>query len=756
MIDPVNPEFKNTPNSINRPKFGYVPVDPISKPVISILTPFFNTNEVFHETAKSIFSQSLQQWEWVIVNDGSTDKKSLEILEEYREIDPRIRIIDLPMNVGVSAARNIGFKNVRTKYVLKIDTDDLLETTAAEKWLWFIDAFPEYSFVKGINIGFGARNYLWDQGFHLGAQILKRNLVNPTCMIKTDVHQAVGGYDEDIRLGLEDWDFWLKCANAGFWGGTLFEYLDWYRNREDHSDRWANYNPEGISRFQKSIPQRYPNLTKQTFPKLKHQFQGAFANINLDIPCQNNLKKEKPRLLLIVPWLRVGGADQFNINLIKQLAYQGWEITVVATLDNYHPWHYEFSKLTPDIFILPNFLRVIDYPRFLKYIIQSRNHDIVMVTNSEFGYFILPYLRSYFPDIPFVDYNHIEEEHWKNGCHPREGVEYQYWLDGSIVASQHLKDWMVNRGANGNFIDVCYINVDTEYLKPDPAIKRSIRSELGIDEKTPVISYIGRIVEQKQPKVFAETIRKLKKNGNEFRAIVVGEGPDLPWLKSFINANKLSEIVIFTGNISNMEVKNYLNASDILFLPSKWEGIALTIYEAMACGIPVVGANVGGQKELVNNETGILINKEGLSQKEQAEKYAVILENIISNPKKIKEMGYAARQRVVDHFSLTAMGARMINLFEKAKSNNISNRNSKSYLPEYGYASAVLATEYSRISRGTEESLGPIDQSVLQLGWKKLFYLSVRKMFFTFYKKYELKIQWLPRFKEWLKEKLQR
>jgi hypothetical protein len=115
---------------------------------------------------------------------------------------------------------------------VQLDSDDLLETTAVEKWFWFLESYPEYAFCKGYSVGFGAREYLWDKSFHLGKTFLCENLVDPTSMIRKDIHTIVNGYDESIRQGLEDWDFWLRCASKGYWGGNIPEYLDWYRRRE--------------------------------------------------------------------------------------------------------------------------------------------------------------------------------------------------------------------------------------------------------------------------------------------------------------------------------------------------------------------------------------------------------------------------------------------------------------------------------------------------------------------------------------------
>ena len=231
MIDPRAPDFTNTPASPRRPRFGYALTDIDAPPEVTIVTPFYNTGPVFHETASSVLQQSFQQWEWLIINDGSTDAEALLVLEAYRDKDPRIRVIDHSANRGLSASRNTGFGAARSTYVVQLDSDDLLEPTAVEKWYWFLGSYPEFAFCKGYSLGFGAQEYLWKSGFHDGTAFLDKNRVDATSIIRKQVHRVTGGYDEANRAGLEDWDFWLRCASLGYWGGTIPEYLNWYRRR---------------------------------------------------------------------------------------------------------------------------------------------------------------------------------------------------------------------------------------------------------------------------------------------------------------------------------------------------------------------------------------------------------------------------------------------------------------------------------------------------------------------------------------------
>ncbi|MCS7291970.1 MAG: glycosyltransferase [Gloeomargarita sp. SKYBB_i_bin120] len=602
-IGPV--DFDNTPVSPKRPKYEYVLKDEIREPRVTIITPFFNTGQVFHETAKSVLGQSFQEWEWIIVNDGSSSPEALSILDGYRSIDRRIKIIDLPSNRGLSAARNIGIENASTDFVINLDSDDMLEPTAIEKYFWFLTSYPQFAFVQGYNFGFGAQEYLWQGGFHEREKFLEENRVTPNAMFHRSVALEVGGFDETNRDGLEDWDFWLKCANKGYWGDTIPEYLSWYRRRDDHKERWKNWDgAERQLRFAKLLRERYPDLWEKGMPKVYRHPVRPYHDISDQLPADNILKAFKKRLLIITAWLEMGGADKFNLDILRQLtSYHNYEISIVTTLPGNNSWYYEFAKYTPDIFILDHFLHLSDYPRFIRYLIRSRQIETVLIANSELAYHLLPYLRSCFPEVSFVDYLHMEQEEWKGGGYPRLSMISQSQLSLTIVSSKYLKQWMVDRGAAEGKIRVCYTNIDPDDWNPDRYNREEVCKEMGIGVSDPIILYAGRLVEQKQP--MPQVFLKLKRLDIPFSGLVAGDGPFFSTLLSFFRRYRMSEIRML-GSVSNERMKDLLAISDIFFLPSLQEGISLAIYEAMAMGVTPVGADVGGQRELVTADCGIL------------------------------------------------------------------------------------------------------------------------------------------------------
>ena len=189
---------------------------------------------------------------------------------------------------------------------------------------------------------------------------------------------------------------------------------------------------------------------------------------------------------------------------------------------------------------------------------------------------------------------------------------------------------MEKRGADPAAIEVCYINVDADYWRPDPDRGRRARHRFDIAETTPLIVFVGRVCPQKQPAVLAQTAARLAQLSSDFLLLVAGDGPDLTWLRTFVKKNRLDRQVRLLGAVPNAEIRDLLAAADIFFLPSEWEGIALSVYEAMACGVPVVGADVGGQAELVTPECGVLIGRG--EEAEEARQYADILAQLAERP----------------------------------------------------------------------------------------------------------------------------
>lgn len=661
MIDPRDPDFSNTPVSPRRPAYGYQTGDSAAPPVVSVVTPFFNTGAVFLETVETVRRQSLQQWEWIIVDDGSDQAGSLAALDACVSQEPRVRVVRSEGRLGPAAARNLGVAQSRAPYVAFIDSDDLLEPTALEKWLWFLECRPQYGMVKGYQAGFGAEGYIWREGFHSGAAILENNIIQTASMIRREVYLAAGGMDESIQGGMEDWDFWLRCAEAGYWGGTVPEVLDWYRRRESHQDRWEDWDRGARqSRFREELRRRHPKVFRDGPPQPETSYPLPYSNLPESPAFENRLARRSGvhRVLLIVPHLVMGGSDKFTLDLAAQLIRRhGCEITIASTLASGHDWRHRFEELTPDVFTLDTLLPLRDYPRFLAYLIRSRGIDSIVVTHSQLGYQLLPYLRAQFPSLGYYDYLHLEEPSWKDGGYPAYSLSYGAFLDRTLVSSQHLKGWMSDRGADAGRISVVTTNIDPGEWRRDEFDSATLRDKWDIDPDVPVILFAGRLCEQKQPHVLAAAICELEQRGIRFQCLVAGDGERAAWLQEFQRKHRLGRLRLL-GSRANEEIRELMAVSDIFFLPSRHEGISLALYEAMAMSMVVVGADVGGQRELVTPECGVLIARGG----NEAQVYAGALASLLADAGRRRRMAECARRRIVEHFSLDDMGTAMADI----------------------------------------------------------------------------------------------
>lgn len=109
----------------------------MKSPIISIITPSYNCAQVFKATFDSVLSQTFQNWEWIIVDDCSTDG-SFEYIKELAKDDKRIVVLQTPKNGGSAVARNIGLKHATGRYITFLDSDDLLDPNYLECQLEFI------------------------------------------------------------------------------------------------------------------------------------------------------------------------------------------------------------------------------------------------------------------------------------------------------------------------------------------------------------------------------------------------------------------------------------------------------------------------------------------------------------------------------------------------------------------------------------------------------------------------------------------
>jgi hypothetical protein len=208
-------------------------------PTFSVVIPAYNAADTLEEAIDSVLAQTRPDFEVIVVDDGSTDDTAA-IAAGYA--DPRVRVYS-QQNAGPSAARNRGIAQAVGEYVSSLDSDDLWlpdylaemgraleENTRADfayTRAWILDASDRFRTVATGAWHRPSTSMLPRDQFV--AELLQECFVNAPTIRRTALEQ-VGGYDERISHG-EDWELWLRLANAGFEAVRVEGPLTIYRNR---------------------------------------------------------------------------------------------------------------------------------------------------------------------------------------------------------------------------------------------------------------------------------------------------------------------------------------------------------------------------------------------------------------------------------------------------------------------------------------------------------------------------------------------
>jgi glycosyltransferase involved in cell wall biosynthesis len=185
-----------------------------STPRVGIVIPCFNQGELLVEAVASVERSVPEPYELIIVNDGSTEPRTLQILDALRSAG--YRVIDQE-NQGLAAARNRGISEMRAPYILPLDADNRLRSGFVEPALEILDREPKIGVVYGDRHDFGMREGTVDVPPFSADRLLPFNYIDACALLRKEVWSACGGYDGAMPSpGWEDWDLWLGAIERGW------------------------------------------------------------------------------------------------------------------------------------------------------------------------------------------------------------------------------------------------------------------------------------------------------------------------------------------------------------------------------------------------------------------------------------------------------------------------------------------------------------------------------------------------------------
>ena len=235
-------------------------------PTVSVMIPYYNCKEYIVETIQSVLSQSHQNFEIIIVDDGS-DPEHADYLKEFLAGKPAIRYA-VQNNQGVAAARNHAARLAGGKYFLFLDSDDLILPDYIEKCLTVLENNPDCKLVYPLAEYFDAQEGLWNLPDYDGLEsLLKGNRIPIISMHRAEDFVSLGGFDENLTTH-EDWDLWIRLLSNG---GTVIripEVLFRYRKRRD-----------GLSLINRL--EQNPDLNREDWQKVYEKNRALFMQHHL-------------------------------------------------------------------------------------------------------------------------------------------------------------------------------------------------------------------------------------------------------------------------------------------------------------------------------------------------------------------------------------------------------------------------------------------------------------------------------------------
>lgn len=184
----------------------------LAVPTVSVIMPCYNQGQYIEEAIASVQTQTYPNLELIIINDGSTDEGTVDVLHG---INPPNSTILHTANRGPAAARNTGIQQAKGEYILPLDADDRIAPTLLERTVPLLNNNPNLGIVYTGAELFGDKTGRFDLPAYHFPDILLGNMIFNTSLYRKADWEKVGGYNPNMVWGWEDYDFWLSLIELG-------------------------------------------------------------------------------------------------------------------------------------------------------------------------------------------------------------------------------------------------------------------------------------------------------------------------------------------------------------------------------------------------------------------------------------------------------------------------------------------------------------------------------------------------------------
>jgi glycosyltransferase involved in cell wall biosynthesis len=386
-------------------------------------------------------------------------------------------------------------------------------------------------------------------------------------------------------------------------------------------------------------------------------------------------RQNRPRVLLVLPNLQIGGSQEAVRTLAKYLPSQNCLPVVCALFDG--------GPLVSDLKLQGTQVEVLSLPRHrffalpwfitdmariwreLARVITAYEIDVVQTYILGFQHFlVLALARRIGVSLTILNFRNekfLPDRHprsLRNRIHRLAYRVTRRQVGGFVAVSAETKQAMVRLlGLSEEDVTVILNGVDLERYR-QPVDHALVRRELGLEPDASLIVTVATLKPQKGHRYLIEAAANLVRRYPKVCYLLVGDGELRAELEAQVKAFGLSERILFLG--SRRDVARILTVSDLFVLPSLWEGFSMALLEAMAAGKPVVVTRVSGTSQvIVDGETGVMVSPGDSNALEHA------IAALLSNPARAQALGEAAYRHVEGHFGMKIKAAEYAALYHR-------------------------------------------------------------------------------------------
>jgi len=371
------------------------------------------------------------------------------------------------------------------------------------------------------------------------------------------------------------------------------------------------------------------------------------------------MKNRKYHIGYVLNSLQHGGVERYVLNLYKNLNREVFIPHIFCLRQTQSPMEEELKKEKIDVMFVPRKIGT-DFQIYKKLAKQFTDKDIDLIHSNNWGTFLESAVSS--TKVKGLKHLHVQHGLEFDEQNRHNFIKFKimqtvrkfyakktsHYVSVSETGKKYLQEqWNVPPEK----VMVIYNGIETERFKPQPETRFEYRKLLGLDENQFVIGSVGRFHTVKNWPLLITAMKGLESNIPGIKLFLIGgsdSSPLYPSFKNIVIENQLQNTVKFL--FKRNDIDKVLQAFDSFVLPSKSEGLSISILEALSSGIPVIASNVGGNPELIKpNKTGLLFESENLSDLQN--RIITLYENKDLRENLIK----SGRQLILEKFTQTAM-----------------------------------------------------------------------------------------------------